>query len=165
MNASTQHGHNLASQYALYSFETYIHGIGGKMLVWKNTCKCFQKLCLGKITYMQHQNTISQQQSQSLFKVYTFRYEAIFVIVQVQVVKTTQHTTSSNLYSIKISNPNSNPNALNYTILQKDCHNVCLKYYPKQYNKQLEACKFGFHLTKQLCISPPHHSKNRIGHP
>ena len=44
-------------------------------------------------------NTTNQHQSQSLFRVYTFNYEAICVIVQVQVVKTTQHTTSSFLCS------------------------------------------------------------------
>jgi hypothetical protein len=36
---------------------------------------------------------------------------------------------------VKSPNPNSNPNAPNYTILQKDSHNVCLKSYPKQDNK------------------------------
>ena len=43
MHTSTQYAHNLASKYALYSFKTYMYGIGDKMLVFRNTCKCFQK--------------------------------------------------------------------------------------------------------------------------
>ena len=65
-------------------------------------------------------------------KVYIFIYEAIFVSVQFQVVKTTQYTTS-NLIVLKTKHPNPylNPNALKYTIYQKHCHNLCIKSYPK----------------------------------
>ena len=39
--------------------------------MFKNTCKCFQNLCLKTQlhTYMQHQNTTNQHQSQSLFSI------------------------------------------------------------------------------------------------
>ena len=36
IDTSTQHAHNLASHhYPLYSFKTYLHGIGDKMLMFK----------------------------------------------------------------------------------------------------------------------------------
>ena len=39
---------------------------------------------------MKHENTTNQHQSQSLFKVYTFTYGAILVIVQFQATKNIQ---------------------------------------------------------------------------
>ena len=57
---------------------------------------------------------MSHHQPQSVLRVYTFKHEAIFVMVQVQEVKTTQYTTSRT----KSLKPNSNPNVANYTIYQ-----------------------------------------------
>ena len=64
------------------------------------------------------------------------------------------------------SNPNSNPDAPNNTMCQSRCHNLRLNSYPKKF-QQVVGGLILFHFLKQknLCNSPPHHSKNHIGHP
>ena len=62
-----------------------------------NASKCVFKNTI-KYIYVVEEPT-SQHQSHSLFMVYTFKYEAIFVIVHAQVTKTTQYTTSNFLCS------------------------------------------------------------------
>ena len=98
----------------------------------------------------------SQHQSHSLFMIYTFKYEAIFGIVQVQVVKITPYTTSNFLCSRqkvpRCSKLSCMPKALSqplHEILPKTDHEVSggLYSYISSHKTILE---FHFHIIVRI---------------
>ena len=136
------------------------------MLVFKNTCKCFQNLCL-KHNCIHICSIRTQPTNTNHIVCLGFTHSNMKQFLSLFKFKwlkplNTQHPTFC--AQDKSPNPNSNPNAPNSTICQKHCHNLYLKSYPKQFNEQLEVCTLAFPQTNQFCSSPPHHSKNHIGH-
>ena len=117
------------------------------------------------ITYI-HATLIRNQPIpiKSLFKVYTFIYEAIFVIVQVHVVKTTKYTTSNSGQDSKFK-PWLQPQRSKLCNFSKKLPQPMPKILPKTIQRAIWRFFTLAFLKQTIVRSSPQHSKNHIGQP